>query len=66
MNRAELKSLKTALKSRGWTQEALAARIGRTQGHISQVLLGRRYSRALLAELSALSKQDAPAISAKP
>lgn len=66
MTRAELKILKSALKERGWTQEALAARIGRTQGHISQVLLGRRYSRALLAELSAISKQDAPVASAKP
>ena len=59
MNEDSLTNLRAALKQRGWTQELIALELGRTQGHISHVLSGRRESGDLLRKIKGLSRRQA-------
>jgi transcriptional regulator with XRE-family HTH domain len=57
----EIQAARNALRRKGWTQKAAAARLGISNVHLCYVLTGRRTSRRVLTAIAALPENPDPA-----
>lgn len=55
-----VREARKALSLKGWSYQSAADHLGRSKGHLTEVLMGRRESRRLLEEILALPFRTSP------